>query len=72
MEENKQAILDALKVAINLTRAGDDVTKLEYDSEKELVNVHFRNEKYPARQINVAMDSGYAMLKDVMNHIDIG
>ncbi len=72
MEENKQAILDALKVAINLTRAGDDVTKLEYDSERELVNVYFRNEKYPARQINVAMDSGYAMLKDVMNHIDIG
>lgn len=70
--ENKQLILDALKVAINLTRAGGDVRELKYDTEKELVLVYFGNSTTPGRQINVEMDSGIAVLKDVINHIDIG
>ena len=70
--ENKQQILNALLNTINLTRAGNDVTKLEYDAQREYVLVYFRNNTTSGRQINVAMDSGIAMLKDVINHIDIG
>lgn len=70
--ENMQQILNELLKAINLTRAGNDVRGLKYDSEKEMVLVYFGNSMTPGRQINVAMDSGIAMLKDVINHIDIG
>lgn len=70
--ENKQAILDALKVTLNLTRAGDDITALNYDKEREEVQVHFNNSSFAARRINVAADSGIAMIRDVMRGLEIG
>ena len=69
--ENKQNILDCLLTAIQATRAGHDVTALRYDADKELVYVDFESGPN-GRCINVAMDSGIAMLKDVINYIDIG
>ena len=72
MRENKQAILDALKVTLNLTRAGDDITALNYDKEREEVQVHFNNSSFAARRINVAADSGIAMIRDVMRGLEIG
>lgn len=70
--ENKQQILDYLLKAVQATRAGNDVSSLKFDTDKELVYVYFDNSTTPGRSINVAMDSGIAMLKDVINHIDIG
>jgi len=70
--ENKQQILDYLLKALQATRAGNDVSALKFDADKELVYVYFDNRTTPGRVINVAMDSGIAMLKDVINHIDIG
>lgn len=70
--ENKQQILDYLLKAIQATRAGNDVSELQYDAEKEMVYVYFGGSDFADRSINVAMDSGIAMLKDVINHIDIG
>ena len=70
--ENKQAILDALLAAIRLTRAGEDVAHLEYVNEgpaREEVMVFFGDNGYPGRVINVAMDSGFAMIRDVVNHM---
>lgn len=67
--ENKQEILDLLLKAVQATRAGDNVTMLEYDAEKEMVYVYF--DGHIGRKINVACDSGIAMIRDVMNHIDI-
>ena len=72
MGENKQYILELLLKAIKATRAGNDVSYLRYDAEKEIVHVYFGGSGVSSRQINVAMDSGIAMLKDVINHIDIG
>lgn len=72
MGENKQQILDSLLVAIRLTMAGEDVTELEYIPEDDAVYVYFGTCHRPGRVINVALDSGIAMLKDVINHIDIG
>jgi len=72
LREDKQPILDALKVTLNLTRAGDDITALNYDKEREEVQVHFNNSSFAARRINVAADSGIAMIRDVMRGLEIG
>ena len=71
MGENKQAILDKLVQAIRCTRAGEDVVALRYDRDSETVHVDFESGE-DGRIINVAMDSGFAMIKDVVNNIDIG
>ena len=68
---SKQIICDRLCEAIQQTSAGDDLEALRYDPKKEIVHADFTN-AYDARQINVAMDSGWAMIKDIVNHIDIG
>jgi len=72
LREDKQPILDALKVTLNLTRAGDDITALNYDKEREEVQVHFNNSSFVARRINVSCDSGIAMIRDVMRGLEIG
>ena len=69
MIENKQVILNSLLQAIQFTRAGEDVTDLRLDG--DLVHVDFESGK-DGRIINIAMDSGWAMIKDVVNHLDIG
>ena len=71
-KEDKQSILYHLKQALNLTRAGDDITALNYDKEREEVQVHFNNSNFAARRINVAADSGIAMIRDVMKGLEIG
>jgi len=69
--QTKQIICDLLCEAIQATAAGDDLVELRFDPAKEIVHADFRD-SYDARQINVAMDSGWAMIKDIVNHIDIG
>ena len=68
--KSKQIICDLLCGAIKATSAGDDLVALRYDPVTEIVHADFR-ETYDARQINVAMDSGWAMIKNIVNHIDI-
>lgn len=68
---SKQVICDLLCKAIQATQAGDDLVALRYDPKAEIVHADF-TEAYDARQINVAMDSGWTMIKDIVNHIDIG
>ena len=69
--KTKQTICDLLCKAIQQTAAGDDLVELRFDPVKEIVHADFRD-SYDARQINVAMDSGWAMIKDIVNHIGIG
>ena len=54
-----------------MTTAGDDLEALRYDPEKEVVHADFLCH-YDLRQINVACDSDWAMIKDVINGIHIG
>ena len=68
---SKQVVLDLLLKAIQRTRAGEDVTALRYEPEHELVHVDFESGK-DGRISNVAMDSDWSMIKDVVNNIDIG
>ena len=69
--ENKQLICDLLLDAIRQTRAGDDITALRFIEEEETVHVDFESGK-DGRIINVALDSGWAMIKDIVKQIDIG
>lgn len=70
-KQTKQAILDQLCKTIQMTSAGDDLEALRYDAEKEIVHADFLCH-YDLRQINVACDSDWAMIKDVINGIHIG
>ena len=70
-KQTKQLILDKLAEVIRMTTAGDDLEALRYDPEKEVVHADFLCH-YDLRQINVACESGWAMIKDVINGIHIG
>ena len=63
--EDKQKILDALLQTLRLTRSLYDLEELTYEPLTETVYCKF--ETGAARRVNVAMDSGTAMIKDVMS-----
>ena len=65
--ENKQKICDLLAETLRATRNAWDVKSLTYDKEKEIVEVRFVGGWN--RRINVAMDSGTAMIRDIVNHL---
>lgn len=64
--ENKQEICNLLAETLRATRSFWDVTGIAYSQKEERVTVQFLNGK---KSINVAADSGAAMIKDIMNHI---
>ena len=63
--ENKQQILDALLQTLRLTRSLYDLEELTYEPLSETVFAKYKSGY--GRRINVAMDSGTAMIKDVMS-----
>ena len=65
--ENKAQICDKLVDVLRLTRALHDLVDLDYIDEEELVIAHFENGR--CTTINVACDSGIAMIRDVVNAI---
>lgn len=67
MKENKELIVDKLLEVLQLTRELSDLVSLEYlvdNKDNELVVATF-NTGY-AKVINVSMDSGIAMISDVV------
>ena len=62
--EDKQAILDALVESVKLTRDQHDLRGMYYDPEREVVLIRWQN---GIKSVNVAMDSGIAMIRDVLN-----
>lgn len=70
MNEDKQAILNALVPALQKTRAGKDVVKLIYDKKTECVLVEYTNGG--SIIVNVHMDSGAAMISDVAKAVMYG
>ena len=64
--ENKQDILDALVECLKLTRDQHDLEQMIYDPEHETVTVAWAE---GGTTVNVAMDSGVAMIRDVLNAI---
>lgn len=64
MRENKQKICDLLLVALQATSNAADVVSITYNQDAETVQVKFENGG--SRKINVAMDPGTAMIRDIM------
>ena len=63
MNENKQEILDALCECLKLTRDQYDLEELIYDEDTEQVVITWAN---GGTSVNVACDSGVAMIRDVL------
>ena len=61
--ENKQEILDRLCFALQATRDQKDLKRLLYDEDHEEVIICWDE---GGTFVNVAMDSGIAMMRDVL------
>ena len=68
MTEDKQLICNYLVRALKCTRNQEDLTNLVYDSISETVSAIYDNGAI--KHINVAMDSGTAMIRDIMRVLD--
>ena len=66
--EDKQNILNLMLSALRETRAFNDLSLLEYDDEAEVVTATFSSGF--KKHVNVACDSGIAMIRDVLAHIE--
>ncbi|MBQ1349059.1 MAG: hypothetical protein IIY61_00195 [Ruminococcus sp.] len=69
MEEDMQAICDLLLRALQATRGGRKLVRLDYAVEpgRETVTAVFQSGG--TRKIDVTGDSGTAMIYDIMKHI---
>lgn len=64
--EDKQKIMNLLCRALQATRNASDLISLTYLPHEDSVIARFQHGR---REINVAMDSGTAMIRDVVNHL---
>lgn len=67
MMEDKQKICDLLLHALQATRNLFDLVKLTYSAEEEVVIAEFTNGY--SKAVNVSMDSGTAMIRDIAKRI---
>lgn len=63
--ENKHYIVKALEDVLKMTRAGENIEGLIYESEYETVHIRFRNGY--TKMVSVDCDSGIATTRDVVN-----
>lgn len=66
--EDKQLICSQLCFALQLTDNCKDLYSIIYDKEKELVYIRFSG---GTKTVNVQMDSGTAMVRDIVNHLEV-
>ena len=64
--EDKQKIMNLLCMALQETDNASDLISLTYLPHADRVIARFQHGR---RDINVAVDSGTAMIKDVVNHL---
>lgn len=67
--ENYQAICNALCSTLRLTRNFDDLESLEHIQEGKERYVVAKFDSYYTKRIRVTMDSGIAMIKDILRNI---
>lgn len=67
MRENKKEICEALLPVLKMTRNLYDLESLEFNLETETVTATFTNGC--KKHVNVCMDSGTSMIKDILNQI---
>ena len=63
--EDKAEIVDRLQNLLKATRAGNDIDRLVLSGDRKAVTIRRRGGS--ERRVNVEADSGYAIIKDVMN-----
>lgn len=63
--ESKYYIVKALEDVLKMTRAGENIEGLIYESEHEIVKIRFRNGY--TKMVSVDCDSGIATIRDVVN-----
>lgn len=73
MKEDKARITSALFDAVRLTRAGDGIRSMDYVNDpnsygREHVIITYSNGYI--KRVNVAMDSGAALIRDVMREVN--
>jgi len=64
--EDKEAICDLLCKTLQKTRGCSDLLSLDLNREDEIVTATFEN---GSQKINIACDSGMAMIRDIVNHL---
>ena len=64
IEEDKQRITKKLLAVLRMTRDQCDLKDLYFNADKEIVSAIY--EGGGTRNVNVAMDSGVAMIRDIM------
>lgn len=62
--ENKYDIVKAMEKVLKMTRAGNDVKRLYYRSEDEIVEIDYVNGYVQC--VSVECDSGIALIKDIL------
>ena len=67
MEENKTMICMMLATLLSSTRQFSDLHAIIYDEKSETVECQFMGET--TIKINVAADSGWAMIRDILKAI---
>lgn len=66
-EENKQEVCNKLADLLKTTHYWNDVDRIDYNSKTEYAIVYFR--KCEPVCVNVAMDSGKAIISDILKAI---
>lgn len=69
MEEDKQAICDALCKALQLTRDASDLIRIVYHRTEDMEYAELKFQGSFRRRVNVTLDSGTAMIRDILRHI---
>lgn len=67
MHEDKQMICDLLCRTLQQTRNQEDLVSLTYNDTKETVVVEYQGGG--GFEVNVAIDSGIAMIKDILDNL---
>ena len=62
--ENKEEIIMRLKILLKVTRAGSDIKDMILNDNKDTVTLLF--EHGAVRDVNIAADSGIAIIQDVV------
>lgn len=65
--ENKEDIVKRLKILLNATRAGEDIKKMELTEDGDFVVL--QGENGCTQKVNIAADSGVAIISDVLKAI---
>ena len=69
LKEDKQEICSLLCRALRATINARDLVSLSYYPENEIIIACFRGGG--TKQVNVALDSGTAMIRDIMRHLGV-